>query len=77
MYYKENTPLKSATVSLKERRVKFTEKQLHSLDSLSEETGVPFSSLVRMAVNSFLPKTSNRGYTAKGIRTGYDEGMDK
>jgi len=77
MFYDENMPQIAAKPELKERRVKFTEKQLSKLDNLSEETGVPFSSLIRMAVNSFLPKTGNNNYTTVGIKSGYHSGGDR
>lgn len=77
MFYKETSTQTEAKPPLIERRTKYTPNQIARLEQLSEETGVPFTALVRMAVNSFLPKMGNMNYTAKGIKEGYNWGGDR
>lgn len=71
MFYNENMPQAAAKVALTERRIKLTEIQDRQLIELSERTSVPISALVRMALDSFIPKLNNSGFTEKGIKSGY------
>jgi hypothetical protein len=74
MFYSENVPLIAAKKPLKERRVKITVEQDNRLTELEEKINVPASVLVRMALDSFLPKIANSGFTEKGIKAGYLNG---
>jgi len=71
MFYTENMPLISAKEALKERRLKITDKQDKQLIDLEQRLNISASSLVRMALDSFLPKIQNSGFTEKGIKAGY------
>lgn len=71
MFYNENMPLTAATQRLIERRVKFTESQDKELINLSQRVNVPYAALIRMAVDAFIPRTGNCGFTDKGIKAGY------
>jgi len=74
MFYNEQLPLIAAKKILKERRVKITEDQDRKLIELEAEINIPASALVRMALDCFLPKLENNGYTKKGIKAGYLNG---
>jgi Zn-dependent peptidase ImmA (M78 family) len=71
MFYNEQMPLVSAKVLLIEGRYKTTKGQKDQMLKLEKELGVPQSALIRMALDSFLPKIQNNGFTEKGIRAGY------
>lgn len=71
MFYSENLPSKAARPALKERRVKITVDQDEDLSDFEKRLNIPASALVRMALDSFLPKIANSGFTEKGIRAGY------
>jgi hypothetical protein len=74
MFYSEQCTIVAAKKPLKERRVKITVEQDNRLTELEEKINVPASVLVRMALDSFLPKIANSGFTEKGIKTGYLNG---
>lgn len=74
MFYTEKMPLPAAKVILVEGRYKITEIQKIKLKDLEERLNIPASTLVRMALDCFLPKITNAGYTEKGIRFGYLNG---
>lgn len=60
--------------NLIEVRVRITKEQIECLEYLEQRYGIPQSSLVRMALDSFLPKIKNSGFTEAGIRSGYLNG---
>lgn len=71
MFYSEQTTHKADKSPLKERRHKLTIEQIEQLESIEERLRIPESALVRMALDSFLPKIKNSGFTENGIRAGY------
>lgn len=74
MFYSENVPLIAAKPALVEGRYKITTEQKERLKELEEKLHIPASALIRMALDSFLPKTNNQGFTEKGIKAGYLNG---
>lgn len=72
-YSEESTQIMSKPVLI-EGRYKTTEKQKIWLREAEKELGIPQSALIRMALDSFIPKTENCGYTKRGIRNGYLNG---
>lgn len=74
MFYNENIPQIASKPTLVEWRGRITEKQKEDLINIENEIGVPQSALVRMALDSFLPKIKNSGFTLKGIKSGYLNG---
>lgn len=71
MFYDENMPLISAKPALVEGRYKTTVLQKKELSRFESELGIPQSAIIRMALDSFLPKLQNSGFTEKGIKAGY------
>lgn len=57
-----------------EGRFKITIQQKEQLKDLEERLNIPASALVRMALDCFLPKINNFGYSEKGIKAGYLNG---
>ena len=74
MFYSENVPRVAAKPALVEGRYKITETQKEQLKSLEDRLHIPASALIRMALDSFLPKISNSGFSEKGIKAGYLNG---
>lgn len=74
MFYDERMPQEAARVDLVEGRYKITKEQKKRLKDIEERLNIPASALIRMALDSFLPKIANAGYTEKGIRAGYLNG---
>ena len=74
MFYSENMPLIAAKPKHIEGRYKTTKEQKEWLVDMEERLGIPQSALIRMALDSFIPKTSNSGFTEKGIKAGYLNG---
>lgn len=54
---------------LTEWRGRISKKQKQQLDELEHELKIPQAALVRLALKTFLPLTSNRGYKKEGIKT--------
>lgn len=71
MFYNENIPLKAAKPILVEWRGRIEEKQKNQLIDFEERLGIPQAVLIRMALDTFLPKLGNSGFSEKGIRAGY------
>jgi hypothetical protein len=71
MFYSENMTHKAEKSALTEIRVKVTLKQKEKLKDLEERLKIPASVLIRMALDSFIPKTDNCGFTERGIKAGY------
>ena len=74
MFYSENMPLTTAKPVLIEGRYKITSDQKKRLKDLEERLSIPASALIRMALDSFLPKINNSGFSEKGIKAGYLNG---
>lgn len=74
MFYSENVPQLAAKVALVEGRYKVTKQQKQKLKELEDRLHIPASALVRMALDCFLPKTNNQGFTENGIKAGYLNG---
>lgn len=74
MFYSENVPQIAAKPALIEGRYKITAQQKERLKELEERLHIPASALMRMALDCFLPKTNNQGFTEKGIKAGYMNG---
>lgn len=74
MFYSEKMPPLAAKPALIERRLKITKVQSDALADLEARLNIPASALVRMALDNFLPKTKNSGFTEAGIRAGYLSG---
>lgn len=74
MFCTDKMPLEAAKISLVEGRYKITEVQKRKLKDLEDRLNIPASTLVRMALDCFLPKVVNAGYTENGIKTGYLNG---
>lgn len=74
MFYSENVPLVAAKPDLIEGRYKITRKQKERLKELEDRLHIPASALIRMALDSFLPKINNSGFSEKGIKAGYLNG---
>lgn len=74
MFYSENVPQTAAKPALVEGRYKITATQKERLKELEERLHIPASALIRMALDCFLPKTNNQGFTEKGIKAGYLNG---
>lgn len=71
MFYNEDTPPIASKPVLVEWRGRITEQQKEDLINIENSTGVPQAALIRMALDTFLPKLGNSGFTEKGIRAGY------
>lgn len=71
MFYSEQIPLAVDKPKLTEWRGRITENQKKMLVDFEARLNIPSSALVRMALDSFLPKLANSGFTEKGIRAGY------
>ena len=74
MFYSENVPQIAAKKALVEGRYKVTEEQKQQLKALEKRLHIPASVFVRMALDCFIPKTANQGFTEKGIKAGYLNG---
>lgn len=74
MFYSENVPQVAAKPDLVEGRYKITKEQKEKLKALEERLHIPASVFIRMALDCFLPKTQNQGFTEKGIKAGYLNG---
>ena len=74
MFYNEHFPLTAAKPALIEGRYKITVSQKERLKELEEKLNIPASVLIRMALDSFLPKIKNSGFSEKGIKAGYLNG---
>lgn len=74
MFYSEIMPLEVEKTKLVEWRGRITETQKEDLINIENQIGVPQAALVRMALDSFLPKISNSGFTLNGIKAGYLNG---
>lgn len=74
MFYNENMPHSVAKEIHVEGRYKTTLTQKEWLVDFEKRLGVPQSALIRMALDSFIPKVSNSGFTEKGIKAGYLNG---
>lgn len=74
MFYSEESTKITSRPILIEGRYKTTENQKIWLREAEKGLGIPQSALIRMALDSFIPKTENCGYTKKGIRAGYLNG---
>lgn len=74
MFYSENLPQIAAKPAIIEGRYKITAQQKDRLKELEEKLHIPLSALIRMALDSFLPKINNCGYTEKGIKAGFLNG---
>lgn len=55
------------------KRYKVTKAQDDTLLEIERELNIPPSSIVRMALNCFLPKTKNCGFKYEGIKQLYNE----
>lgn len=62
---------KYATTYVNER-FDITEKQSVKLREIKEELGIPPSAIVRMALNTFLPKLKDSGFRYAGIKEVWD-----
>ena len=71
MFYNENLPVEVEREQLTEWRGKITKKQKDQLKDIEARVGVPMAAMIRMALDSFLPKIKNSGFTEAGIKTGY------
>lgn len=74
MFYNENVPLRAAKPALVEGRFKITVLQKERLRDMEKRLHIPASAIIRMALDSFLPKISNSGFSEKGIKAGYLNG---
>jgi len=74
MFYKENYTLEASKTALVEWRGRITEDQKRQLTELETKLNIPQAALIRMALDCFLPKLNNYGYSEKGIKSGYLNG---
>lgn len=74
MFYSEKIPLIASKPALVEGRYKITSNQKKELKELEDKINVSQSALVRMALDSFLPKVRNSGFTENGIKAGFLNG---
>ncbi len=51
-----------------ERRVRFNADQIKQLDDISKRLDIPFAALVRLAVDCFIPRTTNMSFKEEGIK---------
>ena len=65
MYYKREVPQKR--ISIVTKIYKITTAQDEQLLNLEKKLHIPASSLVRLALDCFLPKVSNMEVTEEGI----------
>jgi len=74
MTYKDNLPefmAKTATTYVNER-FDITTQQSAKLKEIKEELGIPPSAIIRLALNTFLPKTRDEGFKYGGIKQLWD-----
>ncbi len=74
MSYKDELPefmAKTATTYVNER-VDLTTQQSAQLKLIKEELGIPPSAIIRLALNTFLPKTRDEGFKYAGIKELWD-----
>lgn len=74
MFYSENIPPVAEKPSLVEGRYKITAEQKARLKDIEDRLNIPASCLVRMALDAFLPKIRNAGFTETGLKAGYLNG---
>lgn len=74
MFYNEKIPRIAAKVAIVEGRYKITKEQKERLKDIEARLNIPQSALIRMALDVFLPKIGNSGFSEKGIRAGYLNG---
>ncbi len=74
MFYTSNTPEIKAKKALVQDRFEITIEQQEKIKYMVEKLKIPKSALIRMALDSFIPKTENCGYSEAGIKAGYLNG---
>lgn len=62
---------KPATTYVNER-FDITNKQSAKLREIKDELGIPPSAIIRLALNSFLPKLRDQGFKYAGIKEVWD-----
>ena len=58
---------------LAEWRGRITRAQKEKLEEMERELKIPQAALVRLALKTFLPSTSSRGFKDEGIKKVWDE----
>ena len=74
MFYNEKTPLRKGRKTLIEVRTKVTQEQKTQLQDMESRLSIPVAILIRMALDSFLPKVKNSGFSEDGILNGFIDG---
>ena len=54
------------------KRYKVTEEQDNKLQEIERELGISPSAIVRLALNTFLPKLKDNGFKYSGIKEAWD-----
>ncbi|MEO6707194.1 MAG: hypothetical protein ABIN04_15250 [Ginsengibacter sp.] len=74
MSYKEELPefMAKSYVNYVNKRFDITQAQYDKLREIEDELKIPSSAIVRLAINCFLPKLRDQGFTYGGIRELWD-----
>jgi hypothetical protein len=74
MSYKDNLPdfLSKPAVNYVNKRFDITNQQYNKLKEIEEELKIPASAIIRLALNTFLPKLRDEGFKYGGIKQLWD-----
>ena len=74
MSYDDNMPefLTKYAVNYVNKRFDITDKQYNKLQEIEDELKIPPSAIVRLALNTFLPKLRDEGFKYAGIKEVWD-----
>ena len=74
MGYNDDVPefMAKDAVNYVNKRFDITEKQYNKLKEIEEELKIPSSAIVRLALNTFLPKLRDEGFKYAGIKEVWD-----
>jgi len=71
MTYKDFLP--TTETELVQNRYKITKDQDRRLRDIESRLNIPVSALVRLAIDTFLPKTTNNCFTEESIKSYWNE----
>ena len=74
MSYKDNLPdfLSKPAVNYVNKRFDITNQQYNKLKEIEDELKIPASAIIRLALNTFLPKLRDDGFKYGGIKQLWD-----
>jgi len=74
MSYSDNLPdfLSKPAVNYVNKRFDITDQQYNKLKEIEDELKIPPSAIIRLALNTFLPKLRDAGFKYAGIKDVWD-----